>query len=126
MNDEKITIVLPLPPRQLSPNVPAGTRRGRIVRAVMSKRYKGQAREAAESYRGIHWKKAEVFADFYHKTKRRRDDVNHMAMLKAAYDGIIQAGILPDDDSEHLRTTGAEFHIDKTNPRVEITLTRIK
>ena len=55
---------------------------------------------------------------------RRRDDVNHLAMLKAAYDGCVEAGLLPDDDREHLRTTGCQFLIDKKSPRVELTFTR--
>ena len=72
----------------------------------------------------MRFEKANVLAKFYHKTSRRRDDVNHLAMLKAAYDGIVSAGFLPDDDREHLRTIGAEFFVDKENPRVELILTR--
>ena len=125
MNGEKLTVVLPLPPRQLSPNVPGGSKRGRILRAIYSKRYKEQAREAADALMVTGWKRARVHVRFYHKTKRRRDDVNHLAMLKPAYDGIISAGVLPDDDCEHLQTTGADFYIDKKNPRVEIELTRV-
>ena len=73
-----------------------------------------------------HWKRATIKAVFFHKTNRRRDDVNHLAMLKPAYDGIIQAGLLPDDDSKHLQTIGAEFHIDKKTPRVELILNRVE
>lgn len=122
---EQIVIVLPLPPRVLSPNCPAGTRGGRFARAFAAKRYKELARAAAdEAAAGMSWNQASVSATFFHKTSRRRDDVNHLAMLKAAYDGIVLAGIIPDDDRAHLRTTGAEFRVDKRNPRVELVLAR--
>jgi hypothetical protein len=45
-------------------------------------------------------------------------------MLKSAYDGVVMAGLLPDDDREHLRTLGAEFYVDTKNPRVELVFTR--
>ena len=123
--NESIMIVLPLPPRILSPNCPAGTRGGRFARAAAAKKYKRAAFFATlDAARGMRFEKASVAAKFYHKTSRRRDDVNHLAMLKAAYDGIVQAGLIPDDDREHLRTIGAEFFVDKKNPRVELTLTR--
>lgn len=70
------------------------------------------------------WSAASVRAVFYHSTIRRRDDVNHLAMLKPAYDGIVQAGLLPDDDREHLETTGCDFRTDKKYPRVELIFTR--
>lgn len=122
---ESVVIVLPLPSRILSPNCPAGTRGGRFARAAAAKRYKRLALLATEeAANGMTWERATILARFYHKTKRRRDDVNHLAMLKSAYDGVVMAGLLPDDDREHLRTIGAEFYIDAKNPRVELIFTR--
>ena len=122
---ESVVIVLPLPARILSPNCPAGTRGGRFARAAAAKRYKRLALLATEeAANGMTWERATILARFYHKTKRRRDDVNHLAMLKSAFDGVVMAGLLPDDDREHLRTIGAEFYIDKKNPRVELVFTR--
>ena len=122
---ESVVIVLPLPARILSPNCPAGTRGGRFARAAAAKRYKRLALLATEeAANGMTWERATILARFYHKTKRRRDDVNHLAMLKSAYDGVVMAGLLPDDDREHLRTIGAEVYIDKKNPRVELVFTR--
>lgn len=122
---ESVVIVLPLPARILSPNCPAGTRGGRFARAAAAKRYKRLALLATEeAANGMTWERATILARFFHKTKRRRDDVNHLAMLKSAYDGVVMAGLLPDDDREHLRTIGAEFYIDKKNPRVELVFTR--
>ncbi len=122
--DETLVIVLPLPPRVLSPNCPGGTRGGRFARASAARAYKDLARRAAEESGVTGWQGAEVEARFFHKTARRRDDVNHLAMLKPAYDGIVLAGLLPDDDRAHLRTTGAAFAVDRAAPRVELHFTR--
>jgi len=125
MMSDTISIVIPLPPRILSPNCPIGSFRGRMMRASAAKKQKRIARESAEdAMRGERWEKASYKAVFYHKTSRRRDDVNHLAMLKSAIDGVIEAGLLPDDDRNHLRVTGAEFAIDKEWPRVEIIFTK--
>lgn len=122
---EQVVIVLPLPPRVLSPNCPIASFRGRMMRASAAKRQKESARKATdEAANGMAWQRASVKANFYHKTVRRRDDVNALAMLKAAYDGVILAGLLPDDDRSHLRTEGAEFFLDKKCPRVELIFTR--
>jgi len=98
-----------------------------MAHAAASKKYKRIAREAAEA-EGITtgpWKKATVQATFYHKQPRRRDDVNHLAMLKPAYDGFVMAGLLVDDDEKHLTTLPAEFFVDSKCSRVELVVKRI-
>ena len=123
---ETATIVLPLPPAILSPNCPPGSRGGRFARAAASKRYRKLARDAAEALDlSSTWRKCTVKAFFFHKTERRRDDVNHLAMLKPAYDGCVEAGLVVDDDSEHLTSLPAVFAIDRKSPRVELVFTRI-
>lgn len=123
---ESVTIILPLPPAVLSPNRPAGTRGGRFARAAAAKRYRKLAKCATRDTQITTgpWERATVAAAFYHKTQRRRDDVNHLAMLKSAYDGVVDAGLLVDDDSEHLTTLPASFAIDRDCPRVELTFTQ--
>ena len=123
---ETCTIILPLPPGVLSPNRPPGSRGGRIKRAMVSKKYRRLAKEAAlaVNIESGPWEKASATATFFHQTERRRDDVNHLAMLKPAYDGIVDAGIIRDDDSMHLSTRTPVFKIDKKFPRVEITIER--
>ena len=99
-----------------------------MKKAAAAKKYRQQARQAAEA-EGIEtgpWEKATVRATFYHKQKRRRDDVNHLAMLKPAYDGIVDAGLLQDDDSAHLTTLGADFCTDRELSRVELVVVRVK
>lgn len=123
---ESATIVLPLPPACLSPNCPPGSLGGRMRKAVASKRYRESARIAAlsQDIQTGPWDRATIQATFYHKQKRRRDDINHMAMLKPAYDGIVESGLLFDDDSEHLTTLPAKFLIDKEQGRVELKIIR--
>jgi len=123
---ETVTIILRLPNPMLSPNMPVFSVRGRMARAAMSKKYR---REACESTLACNvqtgpWPKAELQATFYHKQNRRRDGVNYNQMLKAAQDGVVDAGLVIDDDAEHLSTLPPKFEIDKKFPRVEITVTR--
>lgn len=125
--DEMVVIVLPLPNRCLSPNFPCASLRGRFMRAAAARKQRRMAKDAALSAAdGERWGAAEIKATFYHAKERRRDDVNALAMLKSAYDGIVDSGLIPDDDAKHLVTTGADFKIDKKHPRVEIVLRRTR
>lgn len=124
--NETVYIVLPLPARVLSPNCPPGSIGGRIKKAAAAKKLRKLSRRAAAAA-GIEsgpWKLASASATFYHKQKRRRDTDNYMAMLKPAYDGLVDAGLLFDDDWVHLKREEPRFEIDKDNPRVELTVTR--
>ena len=124
---ETVLVVLPLPSPYLSPNKPTSSMGGRMRKASIAKKYRRLAKEAAKE-EGIEetWQKATIQATFYHKQKRNRDDINHMAMLKSAYDGIVDSGLLEDDSSEHLTTLPATFKIDKKFPRVELLIERVK
>lgn len=126
MANESVTIILPLPPAVLSPNRLPGTLGGRMARAAAAKKYKLQARHAVlqERIETGPWQRATIRATFYHKQKRRRDDVNHLAMLKPAYDGLVIAGLLADDDAEHLTTLPAAFQVDRRHSRVELLVQR--
>lgn len=124
MNEETVTIILPLPPSILSPNHVCATRGGRMARYSASKKYRTTAKVLALATGVKGWDKATVQASFFHSTNRRRDDINHMAMLKSAYDGIVDAGLISDDDHLHLTTLPALFSLDKKNPRVDLKFTR--
>ncbi len=127
ISQETVRILLPLPPSILSPNRPIGSRKGRYMFAAASKRFRRLAKEATVEVAPSHpWEKCTVEAFFYHKVKRKRDDINHLAMLKPAYDGVVDAGLVVDDSSEHLTTLPCHFRIDKKNPRVELLFTRIR
>lgn len=124
---ETVSIILPLPPRSLSPNCPVGSRGGRFAKAAAAKKYRAAAKTAAEAA-GIEsgpWALASVTASFYYAAKRRRDQDNAMAMLKPAYDGLVDAGLVVDDDFDHLKRESPTFAIDTEHPRVELTLIRL-
>lgn len=124
--NETVVITLPLPAKVLSPNCPVGSIGGRYMKAAASKRYRRLAREAveAEQISTGPWRKATVKVTFHHKQKRRRDQDNAMAMLKAAYDGIVDSGLLVDDDYEHLERKSPQFLIDNLHPRVTLIIER--
>ncbi len=126
MAPESFVIVLPLPAKVLSPNCTIGSFGGRMMKASASKRYRRLAREAVES-EGIDtmpWDKILVEAEFYHKTNRLRDQDNAMGALKAAYDGVVDSGLVVNDDYGHMRRGVPEFFCDKDFPRVVLKITR--
>ncbi len=136
MKDESVVIILPLPVKVLHPNHTIATMGGRFMKASATKRYRKLAckaiweEEINEGYDSWNkdslWKKASVKTVFYHKTKRKRDEDNAKGSLKAAFDGVVDSGLIPDDDSEHLTHETPEFRIDKEYPRVMLTFTRME
>jgi len=124
---ESITVILPIPNRALSPNFMVGGIGGRMMKAKATSKLRRLACEAigAERIESLPWNKVMVSAVFSHKTKRRRDQDNAMASLKAAYDGIVDAGVVPDDDYEHMNRGTPTFNYDTEFPRVTLTIERI-
>lgn len=121
-------ISLPLPAKVLQPNSTIASFGGRMMKAAATKRYRKLACEAVKEteIETVPWEYAVVEATFFFRDKRRRDQDNATASLKAAYDGIVDSGLVPDDDPRHMKRLYADFEIDKKNPRVELTITRIK
>jgi len=123
---ESFVIILPLPPRELSPNCAVATAGGRFAKASATKRYRRLAKQAVEAVQidSTPWGKMSVQALFCWPTKRRRDQDNAIASLKSAYDGIVDSGLICDDDYNHMQRLSPEFSIDRKYPRVELTITR--
>lgn len=97
-----VTIHLPLPPAALKPNARVHWR----TKAKATKAYRETARWAAHAPHPLAWKAAEIQAHFHFKQDRRRDRDNLLASLKAAFDGLVDAGLLADDSGvTHLPTT---------------------
>lgn len=69
------------------------------------------------------WKRAWILYRFYFRDLRHRDEANAIHSQKPAIDGIIDAGLLPNDSWHHLNIAGVESHLDRQNPRVELLLT---
>ena len=123
-NDESLTIVLPLPPGALNPNGPHGSW---YARARALKRCRQLARAAVEAEQIEEtWERVEVRTVFFHKVERRRDGANYLTRLKGYFDGIVDAGLVVDDDAKHFEAYPPKFEIDKKCVRVEITVKRIK
>ena len=56
----------------------------------------------------------------------RKDPDNVSAGVKFVLDGLVQAGILPDDRRKQINSISHRFGVDKHNPRVEITITEVE
>lgn len=64
-----------------------------------------------------------IDAAIYHSVKRKRDADNQEATLKkVAQDSLVRIGIIPDDTPEHVSWGEITLDIDKTFPRVVLTL----
>jgi len=126
--NEFAQIILPLPPKILSPNVMIATMRGRYAKAAAARKYRKLTKELIEDEKieTAPWKKIRVTPSFVYKDKRRRDFVNALASLKSAYDGIVDSGLVEDDDSEHMEIAQPEFFIDKMCPKLTLTIERIE
>jgi len=128
MTPESVTIVLPLPGGLLSPNNTVGSIGGRFAKAKAIKKYRKLTEEAVVQtvIETSPWQKVSVKARFYFKNNRRRDVRNAMGSLKPAEDGIIDAGLVTDDDYEHMEHEKPVFKLDPIDPRVELTITRLR
>jgi Holliday junction resolvase RusA-like endonuclease len=123
----KISITLPLPHKSLSPNYTVGSRGARLGKAAQTKKYRQAActevcYDIAAGLVSRGWKAAEVQCTFYYKDVRRRDKDNALASMKAAFDGIADAGLVSDDSA--LTYLPVIMLKSKENPRVEIEITR--
>jgi len=125
--NESFTISLPVPGGLLSPNYKPASHGSRMAQAAALKKYKRLSREAVEEVRldSIPWEKCTTKAAFYYYSRRKRDPDNATGSLKAAYDGIVAAGVVPDDDWEHMEREKPLCGYDPFYPRVEITVERI-
>jgi len=119
-------VTLPLPPRILSPNVKTGSIGGRMAKSRATRLYRRvayyKARQMA-AFEGSRFPLQHAVATltFYWPDKRRRDIRNAESSMKAAYDGLVDAGLIADDSSDHLTHGETVFMVvDLDNPRVEI------
>jgi Holliday junction resolvase RusA-like endonuclease len=110
-----MVIVLPLPPRELSPNArPHWAAKARAVRQYRETAYLSALAEC----RARPLRVARVTARFYFRTQRRRDRDNLLASLKPAFDGIADAGVVANDAG--MIHMPVEQYVDRIDPRVEI------
>lgn len=116
-----LSITMPLPPSHLWQNRPGHWTKKREA----ARKYRNLAHVMARCVAGPvapRWMKATATLAFYWPNRIRRDVRNAEAAMKPAYDGIVDAGIITDDNAEVLSHGMTTFDVDKVNPRVEITL----
>lgn len=113
----RLRVVLRLPPKELSPNA----RPHRMAKAAATKLYRqlawATAREALGRSRPK-WTEATARVTFYFARPGRRDRDNLISSLKSAFDGLVDAGLLVDD--ENLIVLPPKREVDASRPRVEI------
>lgn len=110
-------LVLRLPPKELSPNA----RPHWAAKARATKAYRELAWAVTKDALGRSkpmWNEATARATFYFAKAGRRDRGNMQAMLKPAFDGMVDAGLMVDD--ENLVELPPVKMVDAKRPRVEI------
>jgi crossover junction endodeoxyribonuclease RusA len=119
---QSITITLPLPYKQLSPNA-------RVHWAIKSKLTKAHRKAAyiatVAALKGNTpegWMKSKLEVSAYFPTYRFPDPGNFMASLKAYEDGIADSGVIVNDKS--LWPERPIFAKDARRPRVILTITK--
>lgn len=98
-----VVLQLPFPPVELSPNA----RKHRWDKASYTAAYREQCRVMALNMRRTYERQGVTFPlsrpvtaliTFVLTTRRRRDFLNMYAAFKAGEDGVVDAGVLADDD----------------------------
>ena len=121
-----LSLALPLPTKRLSPNHSVGSRGQRFAKARETKQYRTRAAlEAMATGKRPMWTRAVAQLTFYWPDKRRRDIRNAEHAMKAAYDGLVDAGIITDDSADVLTHLPTRFEVDREQPRVELEIRQI-
>lgn len=56
----------------------------------------------------------------WYEPNQKRDPDNIMAGQKFILDGLVQAGVIPNDNQRHIHGILHKFGVDKDNPRIEV------
>jgi crossover junction endodeoxyribonuclease RusA len=119
----QLTVTLPLPPKELSPNARCHWR----VKALKTQGYRADARALAfvalqdAIMAAPRWKAATMQVRWFTRTAHHCDPDNGLSCMKSAIDGLTDARIFSDDKGlTHLPIIFAK---DAKNPRVELTIT---
>ena len=66
------------------------------------------------------WQRAVALETYVWTSNAVRDERNATTSTKAIWDGIVDSGLLIDDDTKHLRHIPPIFKVDKTDPHLLI------
>jgi hypothetical protein len=113
-----VIVRLPIPHTKLWPNRPTHYR----TRAKLRKEQRWEAEQmtkrASKNLRP-RWSRARLTIKFFWPDYRRRDPYNAAAALKGAIDGVVDAGLIVDDNWTVLEAGPMECSVDNDDPRVE-------
>lgn len=123
--NKTLTVVVELPPNELKPNSRPHFRE----KAKQKAYYRNHASEEAQvavwkkprTSLTMPWTEVTIKVTYYHKTKAFADRDNILASMKAAFDGLVDAGLLTDDRDVTYLPVVREH--DKDEPRVELVIT---
>lgn len=71
------------------------------------------------------FKKVALIITWY-EPNRHRDPDNIMAGQKFILDGLVESGIIPNDNQKHIQGILHKFAVDRKNPRVEVEIVDIE
>ncbi len=114
-----VTITLPLPRRELSPNARCHWRlKARVVShyRTTARVMVGMSTHTPPAYRA-----ASCEPRFFFAQNRKRDRDNLLASLKSSFDGLADGGLIVNDSA--MTYLPVVVAIDKANPRVELHIT---
>lgn len=117
----KITIAGTLPSLNEYTNT---ARKNKYASATMKRRYTGLCAQAANASGGRHRK---VHIEFHWiEPNRKRDKDNICFAKKFCIDGLVEAGVIPNDGWKNVDSFSDRFSVDKNYPRIEITINEIQ
>ena len=74
-----------------------------------------------QGYSNLCIDQCEILQVIYYPTNRRHDTDN--STPKFLLDGLVESGMIVDDDSKHLRRLTLECNVDESHPRTELYIT---
>ena len=117
------TLILPWKRPPLTSNeAKRGTGRGhaRVVREI-----RWTVGMLAKSQKVGSHPRSDVLITWWAPDMIHRDSGSLSPTLKAAIDGLVDAGVWPGDHFEWVRTESCRVDLDRTNPRIELTITPV-
>ena len=101
---EMLRLELPLPPKELSPNFGKSWNRHMIARITQEAQDQAIVAVREQITRGKPLEHATVTVTFVVPTRGRYDKDNFIAAAKPYMDGLVKAGVIVDDDANHIKT----------------------
>ena len=90
------------------------------VRARLTREIRSAATVCAKASKVAPLGRSAITTVWFVPDKRRRDAGSLSLTTKAAIDGLVDAGVWPDDNSDWITQESYRIELDKTNPRIEI------